>query len=238
MKPTLQVEVRGFNEVLKEIAKQSSREAVDVVNGRLLAVIIKALKFTEKANAQQIAADLGQVGNQFRYTRTGRVKRGQMILREDSFAARIVNARRRDYAGPDYMLWGNALDEAARKLIASRMRSVAFIKSGWIWALRQLAPLVKFGRKSNPDKDARAIGQPKGSALPSRPNARGIFTASAENTALIAGGGKNQAPGPHNPLPVAERGLRKAFEDEKFEMERHLKRKFMEAAKRAGAQVR
>ena len=238
LKPTITVDASGFNTVLREVVRNSSRDAVDVINGRLFAVVIKAIRYTEKANKEEIARELGRLGTIDRVTKSGRRKSGGTILAADSFAARIVNARRRDYAGADYMLFGTALEEAAKKLIAARMRSAAFIKSGWVWAVKQLLPLVKFGAKSNPDREAKPIGRPKGSALPAKPNLRGIFEASAENSALIAGGGRFQSPGAHNPLPIAEAGLRKAMADEKWEMERHLKRKFMEASRRAGATAR
>lgn len=239
MKPTIQVDFKSFNAVLREIVRTSSREAPDVLNSRLRFILIKALRFTVKANAEKIAFELGRIGSTLGFTKKGRLRKGgrgsKALLRNDSFAARIVNARRRDFAGPDFMLWGAALDQAAAKLIAARVRSVGFIKSGWLWALRQLAPFVKSGPRANPDREARAFGQPKGMAIPARNNARGVFEARAENRALIAGGGKFRAEGAHNPLPVAEAGLARAFADEKTEMERHLREKLVKAARAAGA---
>jgi len=242
VKPTVTLDTTQFNTVLKEIVKQSSRTAVDVINGRLFAVVIKAIKFTKKADPDKIAQVLGQVGTQLKYTKKrdrllrGRRSKGRAVLREDSFAARIVNARRRDYAGADYMLHGNALEAAAQKLIAARRRSVAFIASGWTWAVRQLIPFVKF--KSGVIFNTKGIvtaGRPKGSALPAKgasATALRQIVASATNTALIGGGGRFQAKGPHNPMPIAEAGLVKALADEKFEMERHLREKFIKELRR------
>lgn len=243
MKPTFTLDTREFNAVLKRTAEQSSRAGVDVVNGRLFAVVLKAIRLTEKANKEKIASDLGQTGTELKYTRAGGLRKGKrakgrMILREDSFAARIVNARLRDRVGPGAMLHGDELQAAARKLIQARMRSVAFIKSGWVWSLRALLPFVKFGRKGNPDRDAKAVGRPKGTAEPAKLALFKPMVGTATNTALIAGGGKFQAEGAHNPMPVAMAGLQKALAGEQAEMERHLREKLMAASRKAGARVR
>lgn len=235
MGPTFKVDTTEFNRFLAGTVASSKRDAVTVINSRLLFVILKSIQMTAKANRAQIERELGQIGADQKFTKSGRIKSSRRVLREDSFAARIVNARRRDYAGPDFMLWGNALEEAARKLIAARVRSAAFIKSGWVGALRFIAPFVK-GRKTSPDKDAKIFGRPKGYATPARP-AQSLITATAENRALLTGG-RFQSPGQHNPLPVAEAGLRKALASEQAEMTRHLREKLMQTAKQAGATVR
>jgi len=239
---SLQFNLAQFNATLRKAAAGSSRAGVDVVNGHGLGVCIKAVELTEKADRAQIAHVLGQTGTALNYTKKGdRLKKrskGQTIIKEDSFAARIVNARRRDFAGPDYMLWGNALEAAARKLITARVKSSAFIKSGWLWALRDLAAVVKGGRKNPKDKDAKATGARKGRSIPAR-NTVGIFNsgkikAVIENTALIASGGKFQAKGAHNPLPIAEKGLALALRVEQSNMEAHMKKKLTEEMKKAG----
>ena len=243
MAVTFKYDMRQFNATLRRAAQESSRAAPDVINGHALAVTIKAVELTEKANRDQIAHILGQTGTQLNYTKKGdRLKkrsRGGAIIKDDSFAARIVNARRKEFAGPDYMLWGNALEQAAKKLIAARQKATAFIKSGWLWALRDLAAVVKGWRKSNPDREAKASGVRKGKANPARPTGgifgSGMFKATIENTALIASGGKFQSKGAHNPLPIAEKGLRLALAAENANMEAHLKKKMTEAMKRAGA---
>lgn len=237
MIPSIKVNLTQFNATLRRAVQESSRTAPDVINGHALGVASKAIELTEKANKDQIARILGQTGTQLNYTKRGdRLKkrsRGKAILEEDSFAARIVNARRREFAGPDYMLWGNALEEAARKLISSRMRSIAFIKSGWVWALRDLASVVRGRSKTNPDRQARASGARKGRAQPARSGS--VVKAIIENTALIASGGKFQSKGSHNPMPIAERGLNAALRSEEAQLEKHLRDKMTGAMKRAGA---
>lgn len=245
--PIISVNTAEFNKVLQECVRQSSRAAPDVINGQLLALMLRAVKWTVKANRTALAFILGQTGTTLSYTKAGKLRtarqqkrRGRLVLREDSFAARIVNARRRDYAGPDYMLWGKTLDEAAEKLIRARQKATGFIKSGWLGAIRDILPYVKFGKKSNPDAETKIAGRPKGHAMPAKQGVKrsAIVEAVGVNTALIAGGGKFQAPGAHDPLTVAQDGLRLAARETKADMERHLKEKYMEAMRKAGANVR
>lgn len=156
---------------------------------------------------------------------------------ENSFAARIINKRLRDLYGPRAMIWGETLKKAVLKVIALRTSSVAFIKSGWLWAVRDLASSVKgfnAARGRNPDKDARINNVRKGRGIPARMGS-GLFKATIENTSLIASGGKRQSKGRHNPLAVAERGLILAIKAEQRKMEKHLLEKFQAAMRKAGA---
>lgn len=244
MTPSLSINVKQFNDTLRRAVKESSRAAVDVVNGHALGVIHKAIELTQMADREKMEATLGKIGTQLNYTKKGLVrkgkgKRGQALLAEGSFAARIVNARRRDFAGPDYMLHGNALMAAARKLIAARVRSRAFIKSGFLWAMRDILQHVKGGKRTPGDRQVKANGSQKGRAYPAREFVgafgSGKFVVTIENTALIASGGKFQSKGHHNPLPVAERGMALAIAAENANMEAHLKKKMEEAMKKAGA---
>lgn len=168
-----------------------------------------------------------------------RFKRGDAVLAQNSFAARIVNARRRDFAGVDYMLWGSTLEKAARKLIIARQKSVAFIKSGWLWALRDL--MIAVGRAGFLTAKRRVASEErnvntrvrKGGAVPARQGA--TPKASIYNTALVQSGGKFQSKGTHNPWPIAEKGLRAALRAEEGSMRQHLFNKMMAAMKRAKA---
>lgn len=244
MIPTFKYDNRSFNAVLKKAVLESSRAAPKVINGHAMGVALKAVEATEKADADRIAQILGQTGTQLNYTkkgdrlRKGQRTRGKAIIAEDSFAARIVNARRKELAGPDFLLWGNALEDAARKLIAARRRSVGFIKSGWLWAIRDLAQVVPGFRRAA-SKDAKAIGQRKGVANPAKATgglfASGTYRATIENSALIAAGGKFQSPGAHNPLPIAEKGLAAAMRAEESNLRKHLGLEMENAMRKAGA---
>jgi len=78
-------------------------------------------------------------------------------------AALIINARR-GKAG-EKGLWGPAMAEAINQMLAARMKSIAFLKSGWIPAIKYLEKLVK-KKAGAPRMESRVaqIGKAKGSA--------------------------------------------------------------------------
>ncbi len=244
MIPTFSVDMRAFNATLRRAVIESERAAPRVINGHAMGVALKAVELTEKADADKIAHILGQTGTQLNYIksgkrlRVGQRARGGSLGGEDSFAARIVNARRREIAGPDFMLWGHALEDAAGKLIDARRRATAFIKSGWLWAIRDLAQVVPGFARNKTGKDAKASGARKGGAMPARSTGgifgSGKFKATIENSALITSGGKFQASGSHNPSAVASRGLQSAINAEQQNMEQHLRTGMTDAMKKAG----
>lgn len=128
---------------------------------------------------------------------------------EDSLAARIVNARLAK-SGESRLVWGKELAKKARQLIAARLRAVAFIRSGWIYAIRALAATI--GGGSFAAGSARMSGQPKGYARPARRAVNSVVMAEIGNTALLSEKARSS---------VATRGLAKAFDRERREMLAH-----------------
>lgn len=144
------------------------------VNRALQNVTARAIGPTPKADGNRIAWIMGQVGTQIAYTdRKGRLKRYKTPKRvydfANSFAARIINKRRKT-VGKE-LLFGAEMDKEARKMVGARLRSVAFIKSGYLPALKLLSRLIdkplrilKEGRVVGVDK-GWAIAAPKGTAV-------------------------------------------------------------------------
>lgn len=235
------MDTRSFNATIGRAIKASGRTAQRVINGHAIGVLDKAIDMTQSADRDQIAQILGQTGNQLNFTKKGdRLKKrakGKALIKENSFAARIVNARIKEHAGPDFMLWGNALEQAARKLIAARQRSVRFILVGWIWALRDMGR-ARSSKKSKNTRAVKVAGQKKGSATPAAEPTGFLgrtLVARIENTSLVESGGKFQSKGHHNPLPIAEKGLSLAMKAEEAEMERHMAEEMKKAMREAGA---
>ncbi len=241
---TFKFDNRQFNAVLKAAVMESHRSAQDIINSHALYVAAGAAANCKVANKDQIAQTLGQLGNELNFTKAGKLRKGKRakgkaVLDENSFAARIVNARRREFAGKDFMLWGEALTEAARKLIRARQNAVGFIASGFVRAARQLQPFVK-GAKPAIIRGFRVIaGGPGGKGKPAKAGGgifgSGKYVATVENDVVVSGG-KFQAPGKSfNPGPIAESALRKSLEKEQGEMLGKLKISMTEAMRKAGA---
>lgn len=216
MRPTLTVDTRQWQQAANDLFKTSSRSCVDFINGQSLKVASEAIKQTESANRAQIAAVLGATGNAVKLSVSTRGKRkgqlvarrGGLLVRENSFAARILGKRFKDTG--KWGVKGETMEERVRNFITARMRSVAFIKSGWIPALRILSSVVRkkpSGVQSS--AGARQVGQPKGSAKPATFSLRSIIESQITNTALKT---ESRAPATGgDPMPVAVAGLRKAL---------------------------
>lgn len=216
-----------YKAAIQQAIKSSSRSAEKNINGHAYYVAAKAALETERADRQRIAWQLGQTATQFKILKRGKNKgktrRTGISIAEDSLAARIVNARIRDKIGNDYQLWGNALEAAAKKLIAARVASVGFVASGWLWAKKKFARY----RSSRADQfdSLRTKGAPKGDGIPARPKASGNYSATLINSALITKGSN------HN-VRVASVGMEKAMAAEIAEMKRHLAEKIVKDVER------
>jgi hypothetical protein len=120
----------------------NKRSFKDIVNAKALDMAYQALRHTDAASASAIEYKLGATGNKLRKSRkTGKLSKGKRILKADSFAARIVNSRRKKAGQP--MIWGKDLEKAAQKLINMRVRAVGFLKSGWMPAIKKLSYAVE-----------------------------------------------------------------------------------------------
>lgn len=157
MQPTIQLDTRVFNQVLNEYQRLNRRTWPEIVNAKSLDVAFRALKETPKANAADIQA-LESKPWWPKYVAKRIV--GGVSFRKGKGR---VNIHGRGYSREDAKL-------VSQKIIAARKRSVAFVKSGWLPAIKRLFPLVKdkqFARGSV--GGARQVGAEKGSARPAVP---------------------------------------------------------------------
>lgn len=139
---TIKINSAAFTQQLRRYAKVNRRSFKEIVNAKALDMAFQALKHTDAANASAIEYKLGAIGNKVsRSRKTGQLRKGKRILKESSFAARIVNSRRKKAGQP--MLWGKELEKAAQKLINMRVRAVKFLKSGWLPAIKKLSYAVE-----------------------------------------------------------------------------------------------
>lgn len=230
MSVELTIDYAAFNRSAERLLEHSSRAMPEFINGQGLAVASRAIKHTEKASADHIATMLGQTGTQVGYLdKKGNYKRYKRARRvfsaeENSFAARIINKRRHD-AG-EKPLFGDALVNAVRKLIMARVRSTSFIKSGWVWAVRELSKAVGYTPKgaTGAGDATRARGAAKGYAIPAKFTLNGPVVCEIGNSSLIESSRLN--PGHHsNPTPIAAKGLQIALNETAADMEQELARR-------------
>jgi hypothetical protein len=218
MKPTIIIDSRQWQKAAKELFETSSRSCVDFTNGQALRVASLAIKETEKANRVEIERIMGVLSSKqtIRGGKAGAkgwVRITKRKIGADSFAARIVAKRFRE-TGSWFGLKGKTLEQKALKLIAAKVKSVGFIKSGWIPSVQTLSAVVyqKPRGLSGSVSGSKIVGAKKGYAVPARFGFRSKIEAVIANTALNQSSKFSSWHGKKgNPMPVAEKGLQRAL---------------------------
>ena len=169
---SLRINQAAFRRQLRRYAKVNRRSFKEIVNAKALDMAFHALKHTDAASASAIEYKLGAIGNKVSKSRkTGQLRKGKRILKADSFAARIVNSRRKK-AGKA-LIWGKELEKAAQKLINMRVRAVKFLKSGWLPAIKKLSYAVdRRDRRPWPKGLSKGKARPKGWGRPAKAELR------------------------------------------------------------------
>jgi hypothetical protein len=194
-----------FKEVLNTYAAGSKRRFQDSIYSRLRDVIIRAYKYTKVAARAVIAQRLGAIAARVsRSRKDGKFRFRGHVTTEKSLAYRIVQKRHYDAQGK-----GMPDKEAARaadKFIKAVLKTVGFIRSGWIPVLRRLNSKLKDG--SGADFQAgEQKGRPKGFLRESK---------SAEQLMLEAGNTTKVA------APIGGEALSRAFAEVQANMERKI----------------
>ena len=214
MQPTFTVDSREFQRVAEALITTSSRTYPRFVNGQLYRVATLAVKLTDKANRTKIDREMGTLRSVIKTRssksggKNGWVRITKREIKDDSFASRILIARHA--ATGKWFAKGRTIKEKAATLIAAKIRSVAFIKSGWIPSIQTLTPLV-YSRGAALG-GAKQVGAPKGYAVPARFTMSGPITGTIANTALLHQSKFNAWHGKlGNPIPIAQKGLQTAM---------------------------
>lgn len=158
---------------------------------------------------------------------TPAVKPGEIrsFIRRGSGAAigKIINARRgkRGEKG----LYGEAMAEMVATVLAARLRSRAFLKSGWLWAVKKLAPYAEKIGARNP-RGAKVYGKAKGDAVPATQGWR--VTAKIINTTTAAWDKRDGAG------EIATPALQRAIDFESKSMLAYIEKKLRQSAQRSG----
>jgi hypothetical protein len=227
-----------FDRTLAKYKEASKKTLARVINTKAYYVARKAVWFTPKADTKRIAAQLGQViaVKESRMTKKGKLRmttRKTLTLVKGTqhnapLAALIINAR--GGSNNQKGLYGSRMSRAIQKLLAARKRSVAFIKSGWLPAIKKLAPLSDRRGAPATDSAAAQVGREKGTATPAKDG----FNPSAEivNLATTRRDKKSAL------VRYGAPGLQKAFDDEVKSMNQYIEAKMKPDADKFNQQQR
>lgn len=217
--------------------KVSSKTLQEVINTKAYYIARKALWFTPKADIGKIREVLGEA----KAMNLVRLKSGRWSRNKKNtvsffgrggatstktgrapYLALIVQKRRgraghpSPWKGLSRAAGAAAMLQVMRQVFGARLRSVAFLKAGWLPAIRELAP---YAEKSAglPPMDGKQVGRPKGGARAAQPGfnpvAQVLNNASASRDTRAA------------LMRYGAPALQKAFDDEAFDMTTYIKRK-------------
>ncbi len=156
MQPTIQLDTRGLNAVLQEYQRHNRRDWADICNDKALDVAFRAIPETPKADVSGIKA-LPSKPWWNKYVAKRIAGKGATYRKGKS----KIHIQGKGYDRKD-------AQNVSKMIIAARSRSVAFLKSGWLPAIRRLLPLSKKPRKSS-TQGSKQYGVDKGSATPAHP---------------------------------------------------------------------
>ena len=239
---TFRVNTTEFDATLRRYQALSRRDPKKICDTKAFFIARRAVIETPKADKAAIKGDLGRVSSgdrdaKGRYAGKGkgvsRILSLRMVKRYSRFglevqaplAALIINKRR----GKGRGLHGAAMTEAIRAMIAARLRSIAFLKSGWLPAIRALVGLADTRGAPRQEAAPIQVGVAKGYAIPAKEGWKAKTT--------IA----NSADAKHDDKTAlykyGEPALQRAFDAETASMKDYIERKLKETAKTAGVRT-
>jgi hypothetical protein len=131
--------------------------------------------------------------------------------------AELIINKRRERQGLKG-LGGQELAQAVRRMIAGRIRSIAFLSSGWLPAVKVLLTRIQDKRGIKVDRSVKWYGKPKGRVTPASLSWRPQCT--IENT--VSKGQQAEA--------IINAGLQKAIDDETKSMLQYVESKLAKEA--------
>ena len=227
---SFRVNTTEFDATMRRYREISKRDPKKICDTKAFFIARRATIETPKADKGVIKTQLGRLIIKKRQVvamslRT--VKRFSRFGLEVAapLVALIINKRR----GKGRGLYGAAMTEAIRALIAGRLRSIAFLKSGWLPAIRVLIGLADTRGAPRQDKTPVQVGQAKGYATPARSDWR------AKTTIVNAADARHD--NREALIKYGEPALQRAFDAETASMLGYMEKKLRESAAQAGVRV-
>lgn len=203
----MKLNTRAWDRVFAQYLRLSKRDLATALNAKAFFIARRAVVETPKAKLTRLDR------------KTARI------------LGMIINRRRAEKN--EKGLYGEDMAKAVEILYAARRRSVAFLKSGWLPAIRRLElavePKYRRGAARN-DRTAKQFGRPKGQAIPATTGWRCV--ARIENAALSTHDKKDALQLFGGPA------LQRAFDYEVASMIEYIARKLRERARDSGIRTR
>lgn len=221
---TVHLDTGEFKRTMQQYKQFSRRNLSQALNTKLFYIGRRATVETPAYPEHVWAEFQAAVILRFSKRKGGLVKTNQRSFNRMSGdvprLAAIINARRRK-AGKKG-LEGPQMAEAMQKVFGARVRSVAYLKSGWLPGVEQLEPYADRGGRPPIDRRAKRYGRAKGGASVARPY--WVSTAAIWNTAFSKRDHKEGF------IKYGLPALQRAFDAEIASMKDYIERKMREQA--------
>lgn len=195
MEPKITVDLSSFNRALSEYIRHNKRDIADICNMKAYIIAKNAIEKTKAANPSNIKSQMEARSNM-----------GQLSIAE-------AMAMKRLRKQSNYKPRMPALRREARKILSAKLKSVGFLRSGWVPAIRMLSFRLKKQLVRNLTKVQK--GKDKGGCKPAMV---GGFAVSATIwNSITSGGGRTAA--------TIIAGLQRAINAEVISMRQYIDKK-------------
>lgn len=228
----LRVNRAEFDETLNRYRGFSKRDPKKICDTKAFFIARRWVLEIPKADKGRIQGDLGK------FIKATKRRSASMSLRtvkrysrfglevQAPLVALIINKRR----GKGRGLYGAAMAAAAKALLAGRLRSIAFLKSSILPAIRALLPYADTRGAPRADKSPVQIGAEKGFGIPA--------AESWQTKATIGSTASTKRDKKQALFKYGEPALQRAFDAETQSMLDYMERKLRETAAKAGVKTK
>ena len=159
----LECAIARLDDALKLYAEVSERPMADIINRKMGRIAMAAMDLTPVVTPEQIRAELQVQTHTLAYFKNGKRRKRAVAFYKPSELARAIVAGRLWKQGidPRLVLSPGELEAKVEAMVSGRLMGTAYLKSGWIPALRlfgrQVDGSVPFrsvhgaGRQATPD---------------------------------------------------------------------------------------
>jgi hypothetical protein len=238
---TFKIDFTQFDRALRQYMGVTTRTLLDVLNKKAYFVARRALFETPATSKETITSSLGTVIRSKKGVKLRNLAMTHISLdnSEAPRAALIINSLRKAKSeGGQGGLYGAAMTDAIALLISARNKSRAYLKSGWLPALKILRTSFTGSTAGAAPMDRTVVqfGGGHGTAEPAKPGM--VCTAKIENSANPDTISRSTMHAPtHNPDALVKFGgpaLQRAFDKETADMLAEVARRQYEAARAIG----
>jgi len=220
-----------FDEAMRRYIEVSRRSPAQICNTKAYYISRKATWFTAKTSRAQISNELA---SRVSGSRRLSLRPGTRAGNEDAPLAALIIQKLRGEKGVKG-LYGDQMTAAINELLGKRLKSLAFLRSGWLPAIRDLKALAVAGGSAPQMGDTRQFGADQGRAEPAQETDWNAVARIINHAASLSK--TSRATNFAGFQKIGEEGLDRAFADETASMLQYIEDHMRPAAEEFNRRV-